>query len=52
MDRLLNEYEKVVEEARTNGLVSTKTAKTYIYHPTNFVRWCKGDFDPGLINRK
>jgi hypothetical protein len=52
MDRLLDEYSKQVEAARVAGLVTPKTAKTYLLHPTNFIRWCKGEFEPGERNRK
>lgn len=44
MDRLLEEYKKDVERAKQMGLVSKKTAKTYTYHPKNFIRWCYDDF--------
>lgn len=33
-------------EVKASG-VRAKTAKTYILHPTNFVRWLKDDFEPG-----
>lgn len=52
LDGLLRQYEDAVEGARTQGLVSDKTAHTYILHSTNFVRWIKGDFVPGARNTR
>jgi hypothetical protein len=50
MERLLNVYADEVEAAMEQGLVSPKTTHTYLYHPHNFVRWCKGEFRPGEKN--
>lgn len=50
LERLLKEYSVEVESARKKGLLSDKTANTYLLHPTNFVRWCRGDFVPGEKN--
>ncbi len=50
LDGLLHQYENAVEDARWRGLLSDKTAQTYVLHSTNFVRWLKGDFVPGAKN--
>jgi hypothetical protein len=47
IERLLEEYEIEVETKRRAGILAEKTARTYVLHATNFVRWCKGDFVPG-----
>lgn len=52
LDGLLRRYEDAVENARRQGLVTNKTAHTYILHSTNFVRWLKGDFVPGAKNMR
>ena len=52
MERLLKEYENEVEGKRTRGVLTDKTARTYLYHPNNFLRWCKGEFVPGQRNKR
>ncbi|MDP2871860.1 MAG: hypothetical protein Q8P31_04905 [Bacillota bacterium] len=51
LDRLLEDYEKVVEKELQEGHIKGNTAETYIIHARQFVRWCKGEFDPGSRNR-
>lgn len=48
IEKLLDEYVSEVEELEIKGIIQEKTAKTYLLHATNFVRWCKGDFEPGI----
>jgi len=48
LERLLEEYEIEIERKRKAGILENKTAKTYLLHANNFVRWCKGDFVPGI----
>lgn len=52
MEQLLTQYSKTIEELEHTGLLRAETAKTYLTHSTNFVRWCKGDFEPGGRNIK
>lgn len=49
--KLLGDYEKEVLEAKKNGLLTESTAKTYLLHASNFVKWCKNDFVPGERNK-
>lgn len=37
------EYEEVIEESR----LSRNARQTYLLHSGNFVRWIKGEFEPG-----
>ncbi|GAB4273949.1 hypothetical protein [Thermincola ferriacetica] len=52
MERLLEVYTKTIEKLEKDGLLKPSAAKTYLLHSTNFVRWCKGDFEPGAKNMK
>lgn len=52
LEKKLEEYEKVVEEKMSTGLLVKNTANTYLTHSRNFVRWCKGEFNPGEKNKK
>lgn len=52
LEQKLKEYEEIVHQKQKEGLLKEKTVKTYLLHPSNFVRWCKGDFNPGEKNRK
>lgn len=47
IERLLREYEVAVDNARRQGLLSVKSARTYAYHSASFVRWIRGDFEFG-----
>ena len=47
MERLLEEYDIEVEAKRKKGILKNKTARTYLLHAENFVRWCKEEFIPG-----
>lgn len=48
--RLLDEYTKVIEQWREQGVLMKNTATTYLIHSNNFVRWCEGKFEPGGRN--
>ena len=48
IEELLEEYEIEVEKTRKSGELKYLSAKTYLYHARNFVRWCKEDFVPGI----
>lgn len=43
IERLLEEYEIEVKSVN----LADNTVRTYLYHANSFVRWCKGDFEPG-----
>jgi hypothetical protein len=53
IERLFNTYSREVESARASKIIMDNTAKTYLLHSGNFVRWVKGEFEPGgrKINR-
>ncbi|PLT31828.1 hypothetical protein [Peribacillus deserti] len=51
LEKRLVLYEKVIQEKKLEGLMTPKTVNTYLTHSRNFVRWCKGNFDPGEKNR-
>ena len=48
IERLFQIYETEVQELENKGILANKTAKTYLTHSNNFVRWCKGEFEPGV----
>lgn len=50
LEKLLQTYELEVQSAKKEGLLTDSTAKTYILHSSNFVKWCKGNFKPGGRN--
>jgi hypothetical protein len=52
MERLLEEYDTEVEAKRKEGILKNKTAKTYLLHAENFVKWCKEEFIPGIRKLK
>lgn len=47
MDRWYGQYYDEVEEARRGGRLKNSTARTYLIHSENFVRWLHGRFRPG-----
>jgi hypothetical protein len=51
LEKRLDEYEKVIQTKKTEGLMLQNTVKTYLTHSRNFVRWCKGEFMPGDKNK-
>lgn len=51
LEKRLKDYENIVYTRCKEGLMANNTVKTYLTHSTNFVRWCKGEFDPGEKNR-
>lgn len=44
MERLFEQYDIEVQRKRKAGVLKDKTAKTYLLHAKNFIRWCKEDF--------
>lgn len=47
LELLFEDYEKEVTEKMKAGILEKTTAKTYLTHSSNFVRWCRNDFEPG-----
>lgn len=50
IEKLFDKYQEEIENLREKGILTEKTANTYLIHPYNFIRWCKGDFIPGGRN--
>jgi len=51
LEILYMEYEKEVKGALKQAYLKENTAKTYLLHSDNFVKWCKGNFEPGSRNK-
>ena len=51
LDGLYDEYCKEVEDAKKEGALKDSTVRTYLLHSGNFVKWCKGNFEPGGRNK-
>jgi hypothetical protein len=51
LEKLYSIYESEVKEAMKKGLLTESTARTYLLHSGNFLKWCKNDFEPGGRNR-
>jgi hypothetical protein len=47
IEKLLSKYEILIGNLEKDGILMKNTAKTYLLHSRNFVRWCKDDFEPG-----
>jgi hypothetical protein len=52
IQKLYDEYEKEVLKAKKDGLLMDNTVRTYLLHSGNFVKWCRGDFEPGAKNKR
>ena len=52
IDKKLREYINIINDKQANGILAEDTAKTYILHSSNFVRWIHGDFHPGERNER
>ena len=50
IQRLLRDYETEITNKKRQGLLMENAAKTYLLHSTNFVRWIRGEFNPGERN--
>jgi hypothetical protein len=46
LERLFSMYESEVNEARIQGVLTESTARTYLFHSRNFVKWFRNDFQP------
>ena len=51
IEKLFHQYEQEILEAKNNGYLKENTVKTYLVHSGNFVKWCNGEFEPGLRNK-
>ena len=51
VERALEQYRELLSELEESGVLKENTRKTYLLHSENFVRWLKGEFDPGERNR-
>jgi len=51
LERLFSMYEIEVKEAKKNGLLTESTSRTYLLHSSNFLKWCRGAFQPGGRNK-
>jgi len=47
LEKLLDLYEREVEERKKDGCLKPSTVDTYLTHTRHFIRWCKGEFIPG-----
>lgn len=52
LEDLYQIYEKEVREKSKGGLLAENSSKTYLLHSGNFVKWCRGNFNPGGRNQK
>lgn len=52
LEELHSQYKKEVLNAEENKLLKANTRKTYLLHNDNFIRWIKGEFQPGGRNKK
>ncbi|OMC63537.1 hypothetical protein BK121_26780 [Paenibacillus odorifer] len=52
LELLFEEYEKEVSDKLSSGLIAENTAKTYLLHSGNFIKWCRDEFAPGARNQQ
>lgn len=52
IEKLFMRYEQEVESLEKEGIIQRNTTKTYLLHSGNFVRWCRGEFEPGAKNKR
>lgn len=50
LELLFEVYEKEVSDKLSSGLIAENTAKTYLLHSGNFIKWCRDEFVPGARN--
>lgn len=51
LENLYEKYENEINEALKQGYLKQNTAKTYLLHSENFIKWCKDNFEPGGKNK-
>ena len=47
MTKLYDEYESEIMRLCERGFLKDSAARTYLLHSRNFVRWYKGEYEPG-----
>ncbi len=47
----LDQYRELCAARVQDGSLAENTEKTYMLHAANFVRWMRGEFDPGSRGR-
>jgi ABC-type Zn uptake system ZnuABC Zn-binding protein ZnuA len=52
LEELYQTYEQEVRGKSKEGLLTDSTARTYLLHSGNFIKWCRNDFVPGGRNQK
>ena len=52
IEKLFQLYEQEVTGLENKGVILSNTTKTYLLHSGNFVRWCKGEFEPGSKKKR
>lgn len=52
IEKLFMEYEKEIRGLESAGVLTKRTVNTYLTHAWNFVRWCRGTFEPGARSRR
>jgi ABC-type Zn uptake system ZnuABC Zn-binding protein ZnuA len=50
LEELYQTYEQEVRGKSEEGLLTDSTARTYLLHSDNFIKWCRNDFIPGGRN--
>jgi hypothetical protein len=51
LEKLFEAYEIEVNDSLRKGLLKESSAKTYLLHSGNFIKWCRNDFSPGGRNK-
>lgn len=52
IEDLYQQYEREVNQTKSDGYLKESAAKTYLLHSKNFVRWCRDEFEPGERNKR
>lgn len=50
LENLLVKYVGEINKNLADGYLKESTAKTYLLHANNFVKWCNGNFTLGGAN--
>ncbi len=51
VQRALAVYEELLASLEQTRVIKESTRQTYMVHSDNFVRWMRGEFDPGARNK-
>ena len=51
VEKALEHYRELLATLDADGTLKPSATKTYILHSENFVRWLKGEFEPGARNK-